>query len=214
MSNKQSMHSDQQYHHQKEINAFFDHHAPQWDSYTSEGVLEKADNLLRNVKIKPTNTVLDIGCGTGILVPYLWNRLQQNGSLIEVDVSQEMIWHGKMKFKEIPCHWLITDAHFLPLKSEIADVIICFSIFPHLIDKKQAIKEHCRVLKKGGIWVVCHSQSSKIINEFHRNIGGVVANHIIPEINEIEHSLTDANLNLQYFQDNEEGYLLIASREK
>ncbi|HOK08967.1 MAG TPA: class I SAM-dependent methyltransferase [Candidatus Hydrogenedens sp.] len=212
MSNKQPMCSDKQYHHQKEIIDFFDHHAPQWDSYVSEGVLDKVENLLKNIDIKPTNTILDIGCGTGILVPYLWNRLQQNGTLIEVDVSREMIWHGKMKFKKIPCHWLITDAHFLPLKSEIADVIICFSIFPHLIDKKQAITEHSRVLKKGGIWVVCHSQPSKAINEFHQHVGGVVANHVIPEINEITQFLKDANLNLHHFQDNEEGYLLIATR--
>ncbi|MGC8737383.1 MAG: class I SAM-dependent methyltransferase [Candidatus Hydrogenedens sp.] len=212
MSNKQSLYPDQHYYHQKEINAFFDHHAPQWDSYASEDVLEKVDNLLKNIEIKPTNTVLDIGCGTGVLVPYLWSRLKQNGTLIEVDVSTEMIRHGKMKFMNIPCHWLITDAHFLPIKSESADIIICFSIFPHLINKKQAIKEHSRVLKKGGIWVVCHSQSSKTINEFHQNVGGVVAQHVIPEINEIKHLLIEAKLNMQYFQDNTEGYLLIASR--
>lgn len=199
-------------HHQKEINIFFDHHAPHWDSYIDEDTVTKAFDLLNKINIKPTNTVLDIGCGTGILVPYLWNRLQHKGMLIEVDVSQEMVRYGKMKFQDIPCHWLITDAHFLPLKDETVDIIVCFSIFPHLINKGQAIKEHSRVLRKGGLWAVCHSQSSKKINEFHRNIGGVVGNHVIPEISEIEFFLKSANLNLQYFQDNEDGYLLIASR--
>ncbi len=212
MHNKQTPSCKQMHNHQKEINIFFDHHAPHWDSYTDEDNLKKAQKLLDKVEIKHNNTVLDVGCGTGILLPYLWGRLKHQGILIEVDISQEMVRHGKMKFKDIPCHWLITDAHYLPLKTEIVNVVICFSIFPHLINKEQAIKEHCRILKKGGLWVVCHSRSRKEINEFHQNIGGVVANHFIPEINEIEFLLDRANLSVQYYQDNEDGYLLIAKR--
>jgi len=212
MHNKHTLSCEQLNNHQKEINTFFDHHAPHWDSYADEDTLKKAQTLLNKVEIRPTNTVLDIGCGTGILVPYLWNRLQHNGMLIEIDASQEMVRHGKMKFRDIPCHWLITDTHYLPLKVEIVDIIVCFSIFPHLINKKQAIKEHCRVLKDGGLWVVCHSRSRKEINELHQNIGGVVANHLIPDINEIELLLKQVDLSLQYYQDNEEGYLLIAKR--
>ncbi len=212
MHNKQTSPCQQLHHHQKEINTFFDHHAPHWDSYLDEDYLKKAQRLLNKIEINPSNTVLDIGCGTGILVPYLWNRLQHKGTLIEADISQEMIRHGKMKLKNIPCHWLITDAHYLPLKSETINIIICFSIFPHLINKEQAIKEHTRVLKKGGVWVVCHSRSRIEINEFHKNIGGVVENHFIPEINEIESLLRNANLSLHYYQDNEDGYLLIARR--
>ncbi len=117
-----------------------------------------------------------------------------------------------MKHKEIPSYWLITDAHFLPIKSEEVDVIICFSIFPHLINKRQAVVEHSRVLKQGGLWTVCHTKSSKEINEIHRNIGGVVANHIIPELSEIKSFLEEADLKLIHFQDNDEGYLLIARR--
>ncbi len=212
MSNKSIHHHEKMDYHQKEINAFFDHHATQWDSYTPEGILEKVDPLLKNINIKSDNIILDIGCGTGVLVPYLWDRLHHKGTLIEIDISREMIRHGKMKFKQIPCYWLITDAHFLPLRDEVADTIICFSIFPHLINKKQAVKEHSRVLKKGGVWVVCHLRPSKEINEFHQNIGGVVANHTIPDINEMELLLKNADLNLQYFQDNNDGYLLTATR--
>ncbi|HOV32132.1 MAG TPA: class I SAM-dependent methyltransferase [Candidatus Hydrogenedens sp.] len=198
-------------HQQKEIQSYFDYHAPHWDTHTSENILETAKKLLQHVNIEPNQTILDIGCGTGILVPYLWQRLNRSGTLIELDISQKMVLHGKEKFKGIPCHWLIADTHYLPIKPETIDTILCFAVFPHLIDKAQAIQEHSRVLRQGGSWVICHARHSKELNEFHKKMGGVVANHTIPEIDEIEILLNRANLHIQHFQDNDEGYLLIAT---
>lgn len=197
--------------HQKEIQTYFDHHASHWDTHTSENILETAKRLLQHVNIEPNQTVLDIGCGTGILVPYIWQRLNHSGTLIELDISREMVLHGKENFKEITCHWLIADAHYLPIKPETVDTILCFAVFPHLIDKAQVIQEHSKVLKQGGSWVICHTRPSKELNEFHKKIGGVVANHTIPEIDEIENLLTKARLHIQHFQDNDDGYLLIAT---
>lgn len=198
--------------HHKEIENFFNHHAPNWDSYKTKEELQTIENLLNLVAIKSNSIIIDIGCGTGILVPYLLKRINRAGLIIETDLSPQMILHGKTKFKFNPyTAWLITDTHNLPIKDHSVNTVICFSVFPHLINQQKAIIEHARILAPNGTWVLCHTKSRREINKFHKNLGGIVGNHTIPNKKNILFMLKQAQLKLQYFQDNSNGYLLIAS---
>ncbi|HOQ33064.1 MAG TPA: methyltransferase domain-containing protein [Candidatus Hydrogenedens sp.] len=198
--------------HHKEIEHFFNNHAPNWDSYKTKEELQAIENLLSLVNIPQNSIIIDIGCGTGILVPYLLKHIKNSGLIIETDLSPQMIQYGKNKFKNNSyTAWLIADAHDLPVKDHSVNAIICFSVFPHLINQQKAMIEHARILAPNGIWVLCHTKPRREINKFHKNLGGIVGNHIIPDKKTILNMLKQAQLKLQYFQDNSNGYLLIAS---
>ena len=52
----------------KDIIDFFDRLAPQWDAdmIRSDAVIEK---ILDGAKVRPGVSVLDVACGTGVLIP-------------------------------------------------------------------------------------------------------------------------------------------------
>lgn len=197
---------------EKEIENFFNCHASTWDTHTTPELLQAIETLLDRVHLNERDIIVDVGCGTGILVPYLRQRTNNKSTLIEIDLSPQMVYIGSTKFSYPDCLWTVVDTHFLPLTDECVDTVICFAVFPHLINKSQALAEHHRVLKPGGQWVMCHTRSSQEINKFHRQIGGVVQSHLIPPYTEMESLLTQAHMTIIHFQDTASGYLLIAKK--
>ena len=75
-------------------------------------------------------TVLDLGCGTGRLL----NRLSSlaTGWYLGVDVSSAMLARAAQKLC-IPGHLLRADCTKLPLRSEIADVVICSFLLGYVV---------------------------------------------------------------------------------
>ncbi|MCX8063867.1 MAG: class I SAM-dependent methyltransferase [Candidatus Hydrogenedentes bacterium] len=200
-------------HHQLGIIDFFDKHANHWENYTSTDIISRAEKLLDLVTINTGDTVLDVGCGIGVLIPYLTKRIGEKGVLIEVDISSKMLQVGMKKTHRENIYWLTADGHFLPLKTESTNVVICYAVFPHFTNKDIAIKEISRVLKPGGILGICHSHSSIEINKIHKNIGGIVENHCIPEISKIKNWCENSGMEISHYQDGENGYLLIAVKK-
>ncbi len=209
-SNITTIHS---HHNHLEIIEFFDKVADNWDSYVTPETLLRAEKLLDKVPINSGDTIIDIGSGTGILVPYLMNRLQNRGILIELDISSKMLRIGMGKYSNEHLYWLTADGHFLPIINNSVDVVICYGIFPHFTNKEKAIKDIARVLKQKGYMAICHSKSSKEINNIHKNIGGVVEHHTIPEFSLVKELFDSSGLHITHFQDSEEGYLLIATKQ-
>lgn len=54
-----------------ETKAFFDRHAGRWDSYEKQNIAPVIDAILDRIGVCADDLVLDVGCGTGILVPHL-----------------------------------------------------------------------------------------------------------------------------------------------
>jgi ubiquinone/menaquinone biosynthesis C-methylase UbiE len=102
-------------------------------------------------------TMLDIGCGTGIL---LRERNQRRVFGIGIDISMENLKTSKKTDGSLEC--VVSDMHYLPFKQEAFDHVIIANSFSSLeleIDRKQytrtpyiiLIDEVSRVLGKNGI---------------------------------------------------------------
>jgi ubiquinone/menaquinone biosynthesis C-methylase UbiE len=99
-------------------------------------------------------TVLDLGCGTGRLL----NRLSSlaTGWYLGVDVSSAMLARAAQKLC-ISGHLLRADCTKLPLRSEIADVVICSFLLGYVVAQDLAA-EIARVSRGG---------TELYVSEFH-----------------------------------------------
>ena len=94
----------------EEVRAFFDRLAPEWDA----GQIfddEKTNRILDVAGIVPGTTVLDVGCGTGVLAPYYLKRDVRR--VIAVDLSPEMIRIAQANHPDPRIKWICADVEVL-----------------------------------------------------------------------------------------------------
>jgi ubiquinone/menaquinone biosynthesis C-methylase UbiE len=195
-----------------QLQEYFDQLAPTWDKELTQERLKSLSNIVKELGIKPGYHVLDIGSGTGVLLPFLIAELGDEGKIVALDFSEEML--GQAKAKNFPpiVHFAQADVLAIPLADNSVDLAICNSAFPHFDDKARALKEIARVLRSNGRLVICHTMSRAMINQLHQSIGGAVANDLLPDEFQLRGLITQAGLKVTYFEDGPERYLVIAEK--
>ena len=63
---------------------YFDRLAAEWDGLVEEETLARLKEIVADLEIEPGSSVLDLGCGTGVLFPMLLERVVTNGLALEM----------------------------------------------------------------------------------------------------------------------------------
>jgi demethylmenaquinone methyltransferase/2-methoxy-6-polyprenyl-1,4-benzoquinol methylase len=185
---------------------FFNSMADQWDEINKHNLI-KAELMVGLLDIKHGDKVLDVGTGTGVLLPILSLFTNEN-DITAIDVAEEMIRVAKQKFKDTGITFIAGDALDYPFEAESFDFVICYSMFPHFPDKKKAIECLIRLLKKGGKLAVLHSSSRDEINRHHSGCEEVVKEDKLPYADIIMDYMNHLGLREEILIDNEEMYLV------
>ncbi len=198
----------------QQIQAFFDERADAWDAQVCPQHVPRLTAMIQYLDIPPNADILDVGSGSGVLLPILAPCESNGRFIVPIDMSFQMLRVAKnrMDYNRELTKWLQTDAMRLPFYDETFDWIICNSVFPHFIDQQAAISELTRVLRYGGSLVVCHSQSREAINEFHRSHGGMIGGHELPDKAVMEQLIAKSGLNTVRYENADDHYLLHAMR--
>ena len=205
---------------------FFDQAAADWDALEVEETHVRLREIVAGLGIAPGAVVLDVGCGTGILLPLLREKMNGDGHIVALDLSGEMLKQASSKGHKAV--YVQGDAQSLPLPEGVFDWVFCNAVFPHFLDKSRALAELRRVLRSpepcpeivegsakgrvGGHLVICHTASRQAINEFHRSVGGVVVHDTIPDEGEMLRLLREAGLVEAQVRDEPDRYLALACR--
>lgn len=122
--------------------------------------------ILNKLSEIPYQTALDLGCGTGELMKRI---LEKDGSkrLYGLDLSEKMLEVARKKLGE-KAVLLLGDSDQLPFEDDCFDVVYCNDSFHHYPDPDKVLGEICRVLRPGGIFLMCDS--------WHSGIGRTVIN--------------------------------------
>jgi ubiquinone/menaquinone biosynthesis C-methylase UbiE len=158
---------------------YFNRIAPQWNSIVSPE--PRLLDYMTKFGVREGDRILDIGAGTGRLTDYLKHLVGTTGLVIAEDISDGML---NIARNSVPqhnnCNWVCADACCLPFKEAFVDKVICYSVFPHLPQPVQALREFYRVLEKTGKILVLHSCCSRKLNQFHANIDSIVCRDRLP----------------------------------
>jgi len=195
-----------------QLQEYFDQLAPTWDEELTPERLKCLSKIVKGLGIKPGYYVLDIGSGTGVLLPFLIPEVGCEGRIVALDFSVEML--GQAQARNFPpiVGFAQADVLAIPLADDSVDLAICNSVFPHFADKGKALKEIARVLRNNGRLVICHTMSREMINQLHQSAGGAVANDLLPDESQLGRLVKQAGLKVTHFEDSTERYLVIAEK--
>lgn len=124
--------------------------------YTDEAQLEfvgrhTVDLLQRFVGIRPSDVILEIGCGIGRVGRFLAPRCAE---WIGADIAPNMLKHTARRLKDLPNIRLIelSTVGLKEIEDESVDVVYCTVVFMHLYewDRYRYVLEAFRVLRHGG----------------------------------------------------------------
>lgn len=194
---------------------YFDNIAPEWDKI-SEQDEKKVSEIIELVNLTKGAKVLDVGCGTGVLTPFIINKIGSEGKLVCLDISEKMIKIASSKFpKNIYSNIDFVCEDILNYETDcMFDYILCYSSFPHFIDKERSIKKMGSILSINGKLCIMHSQSRKDINNLHKSINGVVSNDYLPSIDEITSIFKVSSLASFLMIDEKDKYVVVGLKEE
>jgi SAM-dependent methyltransferase len=107
-------------------------------------------DLARRLPASPGGDVLEIACGTGRVTRQLRERLAPAVRLVATDLSEAMLEYGRRKVGG-SIEWRKADATALPFPDASFAAAVCAFGIMFVPDKKAALREAHRVLRKGGV---------------------------------------------------------------
>lgn len=186
---------------------YFNGIAKDWNSKQSEKDA-KIHKLLSNLNLKSCNTILDIGCGTGVLFPFLTQLTQGETKIFAIDFAESMAQEAAQR--NYPAiNVLCGCVRYLPFLDNSIDSVIAFHVIPHIQGKKLALKECWRVLKPYGELAIIHLHGSQEINAIHEDIGGTIKNHKLHSGEQMGRMLKKLNFEVKEIVDHTGEYFVV-----
>ena len=132
--------------------AYFSAHKEVFDPPLPEGVPERLAQIAAAAGITHRDTVLDVGTGTGILLPLI--REYGPKRIYANDLSDDMLESVKRRFPEVVT--LQGDISRLQLPERSIDVVFINACYPNIMDKHSAFLNLNRISRHGARVVVSH----------------------------------------------------------
>ena len=147
------------------IKDFFNRIAPNWHNSDDVNVILE---LLNEAGLSNGDMVLDLGCGKGIITPYLYNITKRK--IVAIDISDKMIEEAKkISIDNDKYEFIAGDFYDYKFANKF-DYIICYNAYPHFLDVENFKIKAFNVLNDGGKLVIMHSLGRCQLEVHHQNI--------------------------------------------
>jgi demethylmenaquinone methyltransferase/2-methoxy-6-polyprenyl-1,4-benzoquinol methylase len=216
---------------QEKIVSMFDNIAPTYDTANrvmSMGVdkswRRKACDLAYKFYAKDSvDKIVDVACGTGDMMDFWRSRAEVSGiaigDVVGVDPSRGMVDVARKKYPKFNYH--ISKATEIPLDAQSADFLSITYGIRNVVERKEALDEFNRVLKKDGLVVILEFMKNENpsflgrIRDFYMNkilpkVGGFISKNLeayeyLPNsigdfstVENMQHELEDAGFEMLY----------------
>ncbi len=140
---------------------FFDSLASSWDEHQ-----ERREDVIKTIldiaEVRAGCNVLDVACGTGILIGDYLDR--KAASVTGIDISPNMIECARSKFPTVD--FICDDAQCCSLDKSF-DSIMIYNAFPHFSCPDKLFMNLTSHLKEGGRLTVAHGISEEELRKCH-----------------------------------------------
>ena len=188
---------------------FFNGLASQWDHLPAPpDAPAKIAEFTRRAIPETSRRVLDLGCGTGIILSH---AARQGRQIVELDLAEDMLRENRRKSGGQGLH-VCADAAQLPFAPGLFDAIVCFNVLPHIADLGALLDGLARAVMMGGTVTIGHLMGSAQLNEFHGQLGPAVCNDKLPCSSELAQRLVAAGLDLLSVEERPDWYFIQCRR--
>lgn len=129
----------------REVMLHYDQTATSYDAQYAEEQNTKIRAALSNVHLKENSLILDMGCGTGLLFPYIADKAKL---LVGIDTSAKLLKQAQKRAKQYPNITLIqADADHTPFKDQALHTLFAITLLQNMPDPTATLKEIGRITK-------------------------------------------------------------------
>ena len=191
---------------------FFNKTAEIWDNKFDNPKLHTfLEEFILSFGLFTGQHILDVGTGTGILIPYLHKIVGSKGHITAIDYARNMVEICKKKYSNLPnLSVSVANIETLQFPDNSFDAVICFGVFPHLDNKQAALNQFHQVLKHNGKLIIAHALSSEELKAHHKKVSEYVAHSLLPERTEMTQILEQTGFTGVSIKDEPGCYLCFA----
>jgi len=173
-----------------------------------EGVAERLNEIVAAGQIGSGDTTLDVGTGSGILIPYMLDY--EPAEIHACDLAENMLQRVREKFPHVRTH--LCDVKDLDLADDTLDVAYINGCFSNIMDKARALANLFRMLRSGGRLVISHPLGREFIKELKGHTPFPL--DLLPDLAEAGELLGRHGFALGKYIDEPELYLAVAISQK
>ena len=192
---------------------FFNELAETWEKrFHTKDLMAFLEKLVPMFGFRNGQKILDVGTGTGILIPFLLHEVDPCGQVVAIDFAEKMIKECRSKHDFSNVSFAVQKIEQIDYPSESFDAVVCFGVFPHLESRVAALRQINRVLKPEGRLIIAHALSSEEIKAHHQNSSSVVAQDMLPKSSEMRRLLKKMGFFRITITDKTGCYLCLSSK--
>ena len=148
---------------------FFDRLSDLWDENEVLSTPDKILEILSELDIDRGMEILDLGTGTGVLVPYLSSMVGGTGKVTALDISEGMLNRAKEKYGNLANVTFVKQDFENEEVSGKYDLILLYCVFPHMHFPDETLKRLALInLKEKGRIIIAFPTDENFINNIHK----------------------------------------------
>jgi ubiquinone/menaquinone biosynthesis C-methylase UbiE len=178
-----------------------------FDPPLPEGVPERLERIVASAEITSGDNVLDVGSGTGILVPLI--KKYGPARLFACDLSEAMLRQLKKHHPDVEA--IVSDIRELALPDLFLDVVFINACYPNIVDKVGALTNLGRMTRPAGRMVISHPLGKAFIDSLKVKVPFPLDD--FPEKPEAETLFRSFGFGIKEFLDDPELYILVVTKQ-
>ena len=178
-----------------------------FDPPLPEGVPERLKMIVASGKIAKGDIILDVGTGTGILIPLIKEYVPE--TIFACDLSEVMLAHLLELYPYAKT--IAKDVRDLTLPEKSIDVVFMNACYPNIVDKDSAFANISRMMKPDGRMVISHPLGKSFVELLKEKSPFPLDD--FPEKHEAKVFLKHYGFDMTYFVDEEKLYILVATKQ-